>query len=151
MMKYSPSIWHLLHIVKLMVKISSIFVAFLENIYFNHEIIHVYLNFIILRSCLKIYTTKIQRTMRVVLRFTLLPEMVICLFANWSFKMKMSRIYIPSAKEVWLQFSRLNKMATFLISGIFLDTWDLHSLEIFAQTSMWLWPTFIQFGKERES
>ena len=149
-MKSSPSIWHLLHIVKLMVKISSIFVAFLENIYFNHEIIHVYLNFIILRSCLKIYTTKIQKTMRVVLRFTLLPEMVICLFANWSFKMKMSRIYIPSAKEVWLQFSRLNKMVTFWISGIFLDTWDLHRCEIFA--SMWLlWTTFIQIGKERES
>ena len=117
----------------------------------NHEIIHVRLNFFILRYFLKIYKTKTQRTMRAVLRFTLLQEMVICLFANWSFKMKMSRIYIPSAKEVWLQFSRLNKMATFLISGIFLDTWDLHSLEIFAQTSMWLWPTFIQFGKERES
>ena len=30
-MKSSPSIWHLLHNVKSKVKISSIFVAFLEN------------------------------------------------------------------------------------------------------------------------
>ena len=33
-MKSSPSIWHLLHNVKLTVKISSIFVAFLENMNF---------------------------------------------------------------------------------------------------------------------
>ena len=34
-MKYSPPIWHLLHNVKSMVKISSIFVAFLENLSFT--------------------------------------------------------------------------------------------------------------------
>ena len=34
-MKSSPSIWHLLRNVKLTVKISSIFVAFLENMNFN--------------------------------------------------------------------------------------------------------------------
>ena len=34
-MKSSPSIWHLLHNVKSMVKILSIFVAFLENMNFN--------------------------------------------------------------------------------------------------------------------
>ena len=34
MMKSSPSIWHSLHIVKSTVKISSIFVAFLENMNF---------------------------------------------------------------------------------------------------------------------
>ena len=36
-MKSSPSIWHLLHNVKSMVKISSIFVAFLENMSFNNK------------------------------------------------------------------------------------------------------------------
>ena len=56
----------------------------------------------------KIYPTKIQKTMRVVLQLTLLPEMVICLFA----------------REVWLQFLRLAKMVTVGISGIG------HSLEI---------------------
>ena len=35
MTKSSPPIWHLLHNVKSMVKISSIFPAFLENMYFN--------------------------------------------------------------------------------------------------------------------
>ena len=34
-MKSSPSIWHLLHNVKLTVKISSIFVVFLEHMNFN--------------------------------------------------------------------------------------------------------------------
>ena len=34
-MKSSPSIWHLLHNVKFTLKISSIFVAFLENMNFN--------------------------------------------------------------------------------------------------------------------
>ena len=34
-MKSSPSIWHLLHIVKSTVKISSIFVAFSENMNFT--------------------------------------------------------------------------------------------------------------------
>ena len=33
-MKPSPPIWHLLHNIKSMVKISSIFVAFLENMNF---------------------------------------------------------------------------------------------------------------------
>ena len=33
-MKSSPSIWHLLHYVKWTVKISSIFVAFLDNMNF---------------------------------------------------------------------------------------------------------------------
>ena len=36
-MKSSPLIWHLLHNVKLTVKILSIFVAFLENINFNDQ------------------------------------------------------------------------------------------------------------------
>ena len=36
-MKSLPSIWQLLHIVKSFVKISSIFVAFLENMNFNRE------------------------------------------------------------------------------------------------------------------
>ena len=36
-MKSSPSIWHLLHNVKLTVKISSIFVAFLENMNFKKK------------------------------------------------------------------------------------------------------------------
>ena len=35
-MKSSPSIWHLLHNVKSTVKISSIFVAFLENMNFKN-------------------------------------------------------------------------------------------------------------------
>ena len=35
-MKSSPSIWHLLHSVKSTVKISSIFVAFLENMNFKY-------------------------------------------------------------------------------------------------------------------
>ena len=35
-MKSSPSIWHLLHNVKLTLKILSIFAAFLENMNFNH-------------------------------------------------------------------------------------------------------------------
>ena len=34
-MKSSQSIWQLIHTVKLTVKISSIFVAFLENMNFN--------------------------------------------------------------------------------------------------------------------
>ena len=37
MTKSSTSIWHLLHNVKSMVKISSIFVAFLENMNFKHK------------------------------------------------------------------------------------------------------------------
>ena len=36
-MKSSPSIWHLLHNVKSKVKIFSNFVAFLQNINFNHS------------------------------------------------------------------------------------------------------------------
>ena len=36
-MKSSPSIWHLLHNVKSTVKISSIFVAFFENMNFNNH------------------------------------------------------------------------------------------------------------------
>ena len=35
--KSSPSIWHLQHTVKSMVKITSIFVAFLENTNFNTD------------------------------------------------------------------------------------------------------------------
>ena len=38
MTKSSPSIWHLLHNVKSTVKISSIFVAFLENMNFNSQL-----------------------------------------------------------------------------------------------------------------
>ena len=37
MMKSSPSIGHLLHDVKLMVKITSLFVAFLENMNFTNS------------------------------------------------------------------------------------------------------------------
>ena len=41
-MKSSPSIWHLLlHIVKSTVKISSIFVAFLENMNFTSRILEI--------------------------------------------------------------------------------------------------------------
>ena len=36
-MKSSPPIWHLLHNVKSMVKILSIFVAFLKNMNFNGQ------------------------------------------------------------------------------------------------------------------
>ena len=36
-MKSSPPIWHLLHNVKSTVKISSLFVAFLENMNFNRN------------------------------------------------------------------------------------------------------------------
>ena len=39
-MESSPSIWHLLHNVKLTVKIFSNFVAFLENVYFIGRNVH---------------------------------------------------------------------------------------------------------------
>ena len=42
MMKSSPSIWHLLHNVKFTLKISSIFVAFLENMNFNGKCMKTY-------------------------------------------------------------------------------------------------------------
>ena len=45
-MKSSQSIWHLLHTVKSTVKISTIFVAFLENLNFNskknNKVVHAY-------------------------------------------------------------------------------------------------------------
>ena len=47
-MKSSPSIWNLLHNAKLMVKILSIFVAFLENMNMNFFIYLKCPNFVVL-------------------------------------------------------------------------------------------------------